>query len=108
MSRSLSPALQKLIASFKQALPDKLAEIRQLHIATTPPDSDALQDYYTAVHRLAGSSGSYGFPQASTSARVLDRYLSDVIAGESDYAPQQAQKLLDELAAVIAQAHAAD
>lgn len=106
MSRPLSPALQKLIASFKQALPDKLTEIRDLHLEQTAPDEDALQSYYTAVHRLAGSSGSYGFPQVSTTARLLDRYLSDVIAGEKNYDPAQASAMLDELDKVTQQAAA--
>ncbi len=101
MSRPLSPALQKLIASFAQALPEKLAEIRALHLADTPAADDDLQHYYTAVHRLAGSAGSYGFRPVSESARVLDRYLSDVLAGEAAYAPDQAARLLDDLATCI-------
>ena len=101
MSRPLSPALQKLIAKFGQQLPDKLAEIRALHCDHTDIDDDALQTYYTAVHRLAGSAGSYGFRPVSEAARVLDRYLSDVVAGEVRYDPQQAQKQLDALASAV-------
>ena len=103
MSRPLSPALQKLIAKFGQQLPDKLAEIRSLHCDHADIDDDALQTYYTAVHRLAGSAGSYGFRPVSEAARILDRYLSDVVAGEARYDPQQAQKKLDALASAVDQ-----
>lgn len=101
MSRPLSPALQKLIAQFGEALPQKLADIRDLHCSSTPAEDDALQTYYTAVHRLAGSAGSYGYRPVSESARILDRYLSDVIAGERTYDPSHAQTLLDDLARTI-------
>ena len=106
MSRTLSPALQKLIASFKQALPDKFAEIQALHIAQPITDEQALQDYYTAVHRLAGSAGSYGFRPVSESARILDRYLSDVIAQEVTYDAERAAGLLADLQQVIEDAAA--
>lgn len=104
MSRPLSPALQKLIASFGKSLPEKLQEIRELHLDEAQSDDEALKEYYTAVHRLAGSAGSYGFPEVSQSARVLDRYLSDVIAGEKSYLASEASTLLDDLAACIASA----
>lgn len=103
MSRPLSPALQKLITQFGQALPDKLAEIRALHGTDVNIDDDALQAYYTAVHRLAGSAGSYGFRAVSEAARVLDRYLSDVVAGETVYDPAKAQQQLDEMAKAVEQ-----
>ncbi len=103
MSRPLSPALQKLITQFGQALPDKLAEIRALHCAQPDIADDALQDYYTAVHRLAGSAGSYGFRPVSEAARVLDRYLSDVVAGEIAYEPAAAEQQLDALAKAVEQ-----
>ncbi|MGJ8670279.1 MAG: Hpt domain-containing protein [Oceanococcus sp.] len=106
MSRPLSPALQKLIASFKQALPEKFEEIKALHLSGEAEDTEALQTYYTSVHRLAGSAGSYGFPTVSKSARVLDRYLSDVIAGEKEYSAAQADSLLTELGTTITQAAA--
>ncbi len=95
MNKPLSPALQKLITEFGRKLPDKLAEIRLLHEqAGDGSDATALEGYYTAVHRIAGSSGSYGFRQVSETARVLDRYLSDTLAGENGYAPAHAMQLL--------------
>lgn len=97
MTRKLSPALEKLIASFKQGLPEKFAEIEALHIEDAAGNDEALQAYYTAVHRLAGSAGSYGFPEVSKTARVLDRYLSDAIAGDASYDAKQARQLLQDL-----------
>lgn len=92
-----SPALQKLLEQFGRQLPDKLAEIKQLHDSTGADDASALQDYYTAVHRIAGSSGSYGYKDVSESARILDRYLSDVLAGECRYEPDKAASLLEDI-----------
>lgn len=104
MNRPISPALQKLMAQFGDQLPDKLAEIRRLHEACAEDqDEQALQDYYTAVHRIAGSAGSYGFRAVSESARVLDRYLSDVLAGEKSYSPERAAELLAGIDQTVAQ-----
>lgn len=101
MNKPLSPALQKLLAEFGRKLPEKLTEIRQLHIEKTAPDDACVRDYYMAVHKLAGSSGSYGFPLVSQSARELDRYLSDVLACEKNYAADVALGLLEAIAKVI-------
>lgn len=95
MKKELSPALRKLIDSYRQALPDKLAELQILHAsAAEDGDDDRLRAYYTAVHKLAGSSGSYGFPELSNTARVLDRYLSDILAGEASWDEDHAAELL--------------
>ncbi len=107
MNRPLSPALQKLMAQFGDQLPDKVAEIRRLHQSCADAeDEQVLQDYYTAVHRIAGSAGSYGFRAVSESARVLDRYLSDVIAGEKAYAAEQAAALLADIDEAVARRNA--
>ena len=108
MSRELSPALKKLMAQFGEKLPEKLAEIRQLHEATSDASSaDELKEYHTAVHRIAGSSGSYGFPEVSLAARELDRYLSDVVAGEKSYAHAEAADLLALVDAKVSQVNQA-
>lgn len=99
MSKPLSPALQKLLAEFGRKLPEKFDEIRALHAAAAA--SGEIEDYYTAVHRLAGSSGSYGFRPVSEACRVLDRYLSDVRAGEKRFDPAEAEQLLGPIAEAI-------
>ena len=106
MSRDLSPALQKLLAKFQAELPEKLAHIRTLHEATDGADEDVLQAYYTAVHRIAGSSGSYGFKSVSLTARELDRYLSDVIAGEARYDADKAAELLAKIDRAVSETNA--
>ncbi len=101
MKKALSPALQKLIADYRGKLPGKLEDIRQLHISGAIADPAALEAYYTAVHQLAGSSGSYGFPAVSEAARKLDRYLADVRAGEQTYSAATAASELEAIAASI-------
>lgn len=99
MSRPLSPALQKLLAEYRQALPAKLDHIMALHQAVASQTTPDLEGYHRAVHQLAGSAGSYGLPDVSTAARALDHYLREVIAGAQTWAPAEAMTLLAHLQA---------
>lgn len=73
--RPLSPAVQKLIAKYREALPERLQELREQGLALN--DAEALHAYEREVHKLAGSSGSYGFRDLSEALRDLDRLLRD-------------------------------
>lgn len=67
-----------LISDYADALPSKANEISQLlnenQNAEWPKERQI--ELVTAVHRIAGSSGSYGFKSVSKSARALDQQLS--------------------------------
>lgn len=86
MTRSLSPAVQKLIDAYARELPARCAALH----ASAPQDGnpDDLQHYIGEVHKLAGSSGSYGFRPLSEALRAIDRYGNDALAGHVtwDYA----------------------
>lgn len=101
MNRTLSPALQKLLAEYRAALPAKLANIERLQQAAIATEGDELAEYQRAVHQLAGSAGSYGLPEVSTAARALDRYLADVLAAETSRSAQRETELLTALRAAI-------
>lgn len=86
MTRSLSPAVQKLIDAYARELPARCAALHAA--APLDGDRDTLQHYIGEVHKLAGSSGSYGFRPLSEALRAIDRYGNDALAGNVtwDYA----------------------
>ena len=75
---ALSPELAQLMAELKaeygDGLPAKLGELRRLvQLArAAPADGLALKAARTAAHRLAGTAGSYGFPEESGAAAVVE------------------------------------
>ena len=83
MSRPVSPAVQKLIDAYGRDLPDRC---RALH-AQAPEDGNrqALEEYIGEVHKIAGSSGSYGFRELSEALRAVDRYGNDHLAGDAEW-----------------------
>jgi HPt (histidine-containing phosphotransfer) domain-containing protein len=55
--------------------PARLAELRTDLAAAQAGEAGALVSLRTRFHRLAGSGGSYGFPEISESARAAERRL---------------------------------
>jgi DNA-binding response OmpR family regulator len=74
----LSPELAQLMAQLKAeygaGLPAKLEELRKLvRLArAAPADPQARKAARTAAHKLAGTAGSYGFPEESITAAVVE------------------------------------
>lgn len=93
--RPLSPAVQRLIDKYREALPSRLQELRQR--ATSLDESESLHAYEREVHKLAGSSGSYGFRILSEALRDLDRLLRDCHAGDTDLNPDAHQALWERI-----------
>ena len=93
MKRELSPKLQKLIEMYRDGLGDKQTDIDAAWARASDAgwQGESLKALYDLVHKLAGSSGSYGFRDLSEVARVLDRRLSDTVAGETTFDPQAGQ-----------------
>ncbi len=83
MSHPISPAVQKLIDAYARDLPDRCRQLREM--APADGNTEQLQNYEKEVHKIAGSSGSYGFRELSEALRRLDRYLGDCSAGEIAY-----------------------
>jgi HPt (histidine-containing phosphotransfer) domain-containing protein len=61
--------MQELIDMFVQGLPDYLSRLQQ---AEAEQDLSALQDL---AHQLKGSAASFGFPQITDKAKVLEKAL---------------------------------
>ena len=67
--QSQDDEMQELIDLFVQGLPDYLARLQQ---ANASEDLPALQDL---AHQLKGSAASFGFPQITEHAKVLEKAL---------------------------------
>jgi len=83
MSHPISPAVQKLIDAYGRELPNRVRQLREM--APEDGNPEQLEAYEKEVHKIAGSSGSYGFRELSQALRLIDRYLSDCTAGETRY-----------------------
>lgn len=57
--------------------PVRLAELRKDLAALAAGETDAAASLKTRFHRLAGSGGSYGFPEISTVSRRAERWLAE-------------------------------
>ncbi len=57
--------------------PARLAELRKDWAAARAGEADATKSLKNRFHRLAGSGGSYGFPDISAQSRAAERWLMD-------------------------------
>ncbi len=71
-SPDLDAAIQALRRDYLAGAAARLAEIRRDVDAWRAGEADAVASLKTRFHRLAGSGGSYGFPDISTAARRLE------------------------------------
>ncbi|MFN0180404.1 MAG: diguanylate cyclase [Gemmatimonadales bacterium] len=77
----------------------RLGELRKDLAALKSGETDAATSLKVRFHRLAGSGGSYGFPEISTRSRAAERWLAE---HPSPAATEAA--ILEELVGAIAQA----
>ena len=89
MSEELEQVLLRLRAEYLAESPARLAELRKYIAAFRAGDSDASQTLIILFHRLAGSGGSYGFPEISEIGRTMERWLKST----PPPGPEQAGKL---------------
>lgn len=91
----------------KQEVLEKLAQLREEYRASLPvelaaialesrslrdtPSPDQLQNIHRRLHKLAGSAGSFGFPQLSVRARELEIVLQNWLKGREPDAVARAQ-----------------
>ena len=66
--------MDKLHKEYERELPAKLTELRRLiRLARAKPLEEKLRlETRTLAHRLSGTAGSYGFPDESTAAAVIE------------------------------------
>ena len=69
MKDPLQGALAELKREYLYDAPGRLAELRKDVAAFRAGEADATQSLIGRFHRLAGSGGSYGFPEITEIAR---------------------------------------
>lgn len=85
-------ARMKLLSdSYAETLPGKLADIERMWrgLVSDAWDSEAFTELLRALHSLAGSGKTFGFPALSEAARTAELALAGFSAGKA--APDQEQ-----------------
>jgi diguanylate cyclase (GGDEF)-like protein len=98
MSDALNSALAELRREYLFEAPGRLAELRKDVAAFRAGEADAGQSLVRRFHRLAGSGGSYGFPDISALAREGERWLSQDPAALGGDLVARLDRLVDRLA----------
>lgn len=99
MNSELDQALEALRREYLAEAPARLGELRKDIAAFLAGEQDAVASLLTRLHRLAGSGGSYGFPEVSRMAREAERWLR---AGQEP--DLEASRYLDGVVARITEA----
>ena len=72
----LKQQLQELQSSYRQELPQRLAEIKALwQKLTTHWSQPSLTTLSTCLHRISGSAGSFGYPDLGACAANAEQLL---------------------------------
>ena len=68
--------MKELMEKYKKSIPDKLSKIHELiNEVKRSPTQEALAALRLAIHKLAGSAGTYGYEQASILCQELEKKL---------------------------------
>ena len=79
----LDAEMEELQAEYLKTLPEKISEMERLIAAfVNQPEEKSKEELKRAVHKLAGSAGSFGFMQVTEMCRAMEQELGAV----SDFA----------------------
>ena len=76
----LAQQLRQLRHEYLHDSGKRVEELRGLRARVAREGPVALPDLRQALHRLAGSGGSYGFPDVSTRSRDAEHLVADLIS----------------------------
>jgi chemotaxis protein histidine kinase CheA len=101
--------LAKLRQKYGLALPGKISGIEEAvaPLSAGPWEEEACSAAYRRVHSLAGSSGTYGFPEICSIARAAEAILKECLDSRSLLPPirkAQVDDLMAKLRAMAADA----
>ncbi|MDQ3137605.1 MAG: Hpt domain-containing protein, partial [Gemmatimonadota bacterium] len=103
MTDPLDEAMLDLQREYLTEFPGRLEELRDDIAAFRALRPDAASSLKTHFHRLAGSGGSYGFPEISAVARELEQWMATKpVPGEAP----RLDEAVERLAALFRQAQA--
>lgn len=76
----------ELLAEYRRAIAAQLADIGATaqRLERNPGDGEALESFRREVHKVRGSAGSYGFPEASNLAAGMEETAKDWISHAGD------------------------
>lgn len=91
--------IQQMWQEFQERLQEQLATLEQAiaHLATNSLDPNQRQHAQTIAHRLIGSLGAFGIPQAAELARQIERVLNSSTAVLQSESAVQLETLLQQL-----------
>lgn len=95
-----------LRAGFAVRLRERLAELDALVHRAREGSAEALGPALAAAHRLAGTAGSYGYPDVGEAAAALERALQRVAPTASVGERSPDAGVWDDALAALARAHA--
>jgi hypothetical protein len=73
----MAESIDQLHLRYKAGLADKADELEQLWpLPTSSPAKERVPMLRQALHKLAGSAGSYGYTELGAKARLLEQWLS--------------------------------
>ncbi|MFC0351549.1 diguanylate cyclase [Undibacterium danionis] len=80
----LNEAIRALGQLFLAKLPAKFLEIETAiqRFQSTPEDRENFSLLHRSLHTMAGSAGTFGFPEMGEQARILETQLKNYVAGE--------------------------
>lgn len=84
MTDALAAAFDELRREYLAEAPARLTELRKDIEAHRAGEPGALESIRRRFHRLAGSGGSYGFPEISAVARETERWIHDGAEGGAE------------------------
>jgi diguanylate cyclase (GGDEF)-like protein len=82
---SLETALRALEVMFVSKLPGKLIEIEEAlnQLLNNPTDAETIKLLHRLLHTMAGSAGTFGFPDMGLQAKELEACLKPLLTGGS-------------------------
>jgi len=91
-----------LRAQYVSRLPDKLAELESSFacVQATPADRELLRTFHRQAHSLTGSGASYGYPELSRTARILETALKQAMQSPADMTAGDFAQIRQQLDAV--------
>lgn len=98
--------LATIVANYVRSLPARLREITIAweHLKHVSWDAQRLDTMIQEAHKLAGSAGTFQFPEISRTAKELENTLISFKETPGSDAPKAVAYLLDQLASAIRQA----
>lgn len=105
-NKQLEERIRGVQRNFIASLPDTIIslDIRWKTLRHTAWDAQGAQELQSIAHRLAGSGGTFGFPDISQTAAVLDVSLGDALKNHEDIPPEKMVSLerqVDDLLCVL-------